>query len=64
MNVWPFTRNKDSAQRVAALEEEVRLARGKLAVKIVDFERADNALDVMVRQHLKLLRGLDGETPH
>lgn len=64
MSVWPFGRDKDRRHRVAELEEEVRHERGNLAVKIVDFERADNALDIMVRQHLELLRGSNSEAPH
>lgn len=61
MNVWPFTKKRQSP-RVKALEEEVRIERGTLAANIVDLERKDFQLDQLVRQHLALLHGDAGET--
>lgn len=48
--------------KVERLEEEIRKERGVLAVKIVNFERENNALDKMVQRHLVLLHGAPGET--
>lgn len=64
MSLWPFTRRKEHKRKIEALEEAVRAERGNLALSIVNFERADNALDQLVRQHLELLRGQNDRVPH
>ena len=56
MNLLDLFRRKERDERIKTLEEDVRKERGNLALNIVNFERADNALDVLVRQHLELLQ--------
>lgn len=55
---WPFAK----PENIRKLEEEVRQERGRYAVNIVNLERADNALDKLVKQHFALLRGARDET--
>lgn len=55
---WPFGKNV----KIEKLEEAVRQERGRYAVNIVNLERADNALDKLVKQHLSLLHGAGDET--
>jgi hypothetical protein len=49
-----FQRGQNS-ERVKKLEEDVRKERGALAQTIVNFDRTDNPLNILVRQHLELL---------
>jgi hypothetical protein len=56
LNLFGLFNRKDKEERIKALEEEVRKERGVLAVNILNFERPDNALDILVRQHLELLQ--------
>lgn len=55
MNLLGLFHHKEREDRIKALEEEVRQERGVLAVNILNFERGDNALDILVKQHLALL---------
>lgn len=49
---WPWTVQKHSAEHKREILEEVRQERGKLAVTVVNLERATIQLDEIVRRSI------------